>query len=156
VKEATHLALAGPNRALASDLADSNTEVSWRWTTVVAFYAAHHYVHALLDHLSHQLPADQHQRAARAARLISFVHPTQHGRYAGGTRGSLDLLSRRFTDLTPLNSLFALLLDRSHIARYGRWDNDRLSLFNRADAERSIHQLEELVGIDHLSPSPLN
>jgi hypothetical protein len=144
VNESTHLSLALPNRTLAQTLAYTYDEASLRWSTVTAFYSAHHFVHALFDRMSAELPPDS---SGAGRPVISYIHPTRHGRHPGGTRGTLGLLSALQPNLDRLPMLFAELLTQSHSARYGLLSQGRLVRFTRQDAQTCLAHLDELISL---------
>ena len=139
----SHLALASQNATLSQRLSQADDEAYWRWATVVAFYAAHHLVHALFATHPNELPSDIVRRGAARPEMVSFVHPDRHGLEPGGSRQSLLLLSRVFDDLQPLNSTYRSMLAASYEARYGL-NGRTMTRVTRAMAEASRTNLSRL------------
>lgn len=145
----SHLALADENALFARNLAASGTEAGWRWSTVVAFYSAHHFVHALLAEHHARLPAD---RVSGRNDRVSFVHPGAHGLFPGGTRESLFLLAEILESLKPVNHAFRRMLAVSYEARYGL-NGRRLTPVTQPMARIAITELRRVESLirTHLS-----
>lgn len=141
----SHLALAHANGLFARTLRDGDDESSWRWATVVAFYAAHHFTHALFANRAADLPPDTLVPRGRRTKVLSYVNPDSHSMEAGGTRKSLDLLAARYPSLQQAALILANLLSTSYTARYGV--NNRLIRFDRTHATHALNQLTNLESI---------
>lgn len=136
--QSDHLLLGHANRALATSLGKEADETSRRWAVVIAFYAAHHYVHALFVRHGDRLP---NMQLRSGTMLVSRIHPQNHGLGLGGTRGSLRALSRQINSLDPLNMLFNDLREESNSARYGRSGGSRLVAVSANDVSNAIERL---------------
>jgi hypothetical protein len=141
VNRSDHIAQAIENRDFTIRLTNADDVPSWRWATVVAYYAAHHWLHALCAEQAALLPPDFPRFGPRRRKPGSFVHPDTHGTEPGGNRRSLLLLSHAIPDLEPLNLVFSQMLDHSHTARYGL-RGERNQRFWRGDATSALARLE--------------
>jgi hypothetical protein len=141
VNRSEHIVQAIENRDFTIRLVSADDVAAWRWATVAAYYAVHHWLHALCADQAAILPPDFPRFGARGRRRGSYVHPDTHGTEPGGNRRSLLLLSRAIPDLAPLNLVFSQMLDQSHTARYGL-RGMRNQRFRRRDAEAALARLE--------------
>ena len=113
----------------------------------MSFYAAHHYVHALLDFYKSLLPPDDVRGLASGRVSInSYAHPRHHGRTPGGTRWALESLSIRRAGFRPFLNALSDMLDDSHAARYGLGGASLVQI-RKEDAEEALSQLESIASI---------